>query len=136
MALSDVPKFQAAVSEDAALQENLKSVISGITEGIGMPPSAASDVDWSPLIDFAKKLGFEFSVEEIKEAIFGGGRELSEEDLDAAVGAGGLFSLASLGQFDNSVVSRMWWKFPFGTSGQVWYDAAQAASSRTTGSKG
>ena len=103
MALSDVPKFQAAVSEDAALQEDLKSVISGITEGIGMPLSAASDVDWSPLIDFAKKLGFEFSVEEIKEAIFGGGRELSEEDLDAAVGAGGLFSLASLGQFDNSI---------------------------------
>ena len=34
------------------------------------------------------------------------------------------------------VVSRMWWKFPFGTSGQGWYDAAQAASSRTTGSKG
>ena len=50
-----------------------------------------------------------------------------------------------LGQvFDNSycraceqtVVSRMWWKFPFGTSGQVWYDAARAASSGTTGSKG
>ena len=36
----------------------------------------------------------------------------------------------------NKVVSRMWWKFPFGTSGQGWYDAAQAASSRTTGSKG
>ena len=34
------------------------------------------------------------------------------------------------------VVSRMWWKFPFGTSGQGWYDAAQAASSRTAGSRG
>ena len=35
------------------------------------------------------------------------------------------------------VVSRKWWKFRFGTSGQDLYDAAQAAASRmATGSRG
>ncbi|MEM7236488.1 MAG: hypothetical protein AAF501_01500 [Pseudomonadota bacterium] len=97
MALSDIPKFQAAISEDAGLQDKMKSVIKTMTAGIGMPLNAESNVDWTPLTDLAKGLGFEFSADEIKEAIFGNGRELSEDELDAAVGAGGLFSLASFG---------------------------------------
>lgn len=100
MALSDIPKFQAAVSEDAGLQDKMKSVIKTMTAGIGMPLSADSNVDWTPLTDLAKGLGFEFSADEIKEAIFGNGRELSEDELDAAVGAGGLFSLASFGNMN------------------------------------
>lgn len=102
MALSDIPKFQAAVSEDAGLQDKLKSVIKTMTEGVGMPLNAESNVDWSPLTDIAKGLGFEFSVDEIKEAIFGNGRELSEDELDAAVGAGGLFNMASFGNLGGS----------------------------------
>lgn len=35
-----------------------------------------------------------------------------------------------------SVVSRRVWKFPSGASGEVSYDAAQAATSRTAGSSG
>ncbi|MEM7212031.1 MAG: hypothetical protein AAF479_09070 [Pseudomonadota bacterium] len=97
MALNDIPKFQAAISEDAALQDKMKSVIRTMTAGIGMPLNADSSVDWTPLTDLAKGLGFEFSADEIKEAIFGNGRELSEDELDAAVGAGALFSLASFG---------------------------------------
>lgn len=97
MALNDIPKFQAAVSEDLGLQEQLKSVVKSMTAGVGMPLSADSNIDWSPVTDIAKGLGFDFSVEEIKEALFGGGRELSEDELDAAVGAAGLFSLASFG---------------------------------------
>ena len=106
MALSDIPKFQAAVSEDASLQDSIKSVIKAMTEGVGMPLNAESNVDWSPLTDFAKGLGFEFSVNEIKEAIFGNGRELSEDELDAAVGAGGLFKMASFGGLGGSGAVR------------------------------
>lgn len=106
MALSDIPKFQAAVSEDASLQDKIKSVVRTMTEGVGMPLNAESNVDWSPLTELAKGLGFEFSVDEIKEAIFGNGRELSEDELDAAVGAGGLFNMASFGSLGGSSAVR------------------------------
>lgn len=35
--------------------------------------------------------------------MFGGGRELSEDELDAAVGAGGLFSMAKFGNFGSKL---------------------------------
>lgn len=103
MALNDIPKFQAAISEDAGLQEKMKSVIKAMTDGVGMPLNSESNIDWSPLTELAKGLGFDFSVDEIKEALFGGGRELSEDELDAAVGAGGLFSMAKFGNFGSKL---------------------------------
>lgn len=103
MALNDIPKFQAAVSEDSGLQEKMKAAIKSMTDGVGLPLTQESNIDWSPLTGLAKELGFEFSVDEIKEALFGGGRELSEDELDAAVGAGGLFSMASFGNFGSKI---------------------------------
>lgn len=74
-----------------------------MTDGVGRPLNSESNIDWSPLTDLAKGLGFDFSVDEIKEALFGGGRELSEDELDAAVGAGGLFSMAKFGNFGSKL---------------------------------
>lgn len=103
MALNDIPKFQAAVSEDASLQEKMKSIIKSMTDGVGLPLNQDSNIDWSPLTDLAQGLGFEFSTDEIKEALFGGGRELSEDELDVAVGAGGLFNMATLGSLNSKI---------------------------------
>lgn len=45
MALNDIPKFQAAVSEDADLQEKMKSVIKAMTDGVGRPLNSESNID-------------------------------------------------------------------------------------------
>lgn len=93
MALSDIPAFQAAVSEDADLLKKVQEAVKSITSNISAPLTADSDIDWSPILKIAENLGFHFSADELKEAFFGDGRELSDEELEGVVGAGaGLFT--------------------------------------------
>ncbi len=96
MALSDIPKFQAAVSEDADLLKKVQETVKSITSNISEPLNADSNVDWSPILKIAESLGLHFSADELKEAFFGGGRELSDQELEGVVGAGaGLFTTIS-----------------------------------------
>lgn len=51
VALNDIPKFLAAISEDADLQEKMKSVIKAMTDGVGMLLNQESNIDWPLLRD-------------------------------------------------------------------------------------
>ena len=75
-----IAEFYAKVTDDAALKTKVEKILGGkeITE--------ATDDQLKKIGDIAKELGYNFTIDEVKEFISSGDVQLSDDALDAVAG--------------------------------------------------